>query len=42
MQRCIFALGTPSQNYLSHSFQKGAAKAAAAAGVMEEECKILS
>lgn len=41
MQRRIAALGTPAHNYLGHSFRKGAAKAAAAAGVLEEECKIL-
>lgn len=41
MQRRIAALGTPSYNYLGHSFRKGAAKAAIAAGVTKEKCKIL-
>lgn len=41
MQRRIAAVGIPAHNYLGHSFRKGAAKAAAGAGILEEECKIL-
>lgn len=41
MQRRIGALGTPPQNYLGHSFRKGAAQEAARAGLTEEEIKLL-
>lgn len=41
MQRRIATLGTPPHNYLGHSFRKGAAAAAAKAGILEDECKIL-
>lgn len=34
-------LGTPPYNYLSYSFRKGATAAAAKAGILEDECKIL-
>lgn len=41
MHRRIAALGLPAHEYLGHSFRKGAALAAAAAGILEEECMIL-
>lgn len=41
MHRRIAALGIPAYDYLGHSFRKGAAQAAAAAGILEDECMIM-